>query len=172
MKQGNWPSSRVVGENGSLHELWLETQGSPQVVTSMWGNLLSCIKGVQTHFDFQVGTQGCSRGTAGKGPRLSLKRNLMVFHELRVAAGSLEFLSSFDGDFSEPCVLPQGDQFSFLVVRDTSDSSRVTAEASSRAEAGNSVLLSSCDRDLQFPIEFQEGRQVSTHVEAWISSFL
>lgn len=96
----------------------------------------------------------------------------MVFHELRVAAGSLEFLSSFDGDFSELCVLPQGDQFSSLVVRDTSDSSRVTAEASSRAEAGNSVLLSSCDRDLQFPIEFQEGRQASTHVEAWISSFL
>ena len=96
----------------------------------------------------------------------------MVFHELRVAAGSLEFLSSFDGDFSEPCVLPQGDQFSFLVVRDTSDSSRVTAEASSRAEAGNSVLLSSCDRDLGIPIEFQQESQDSFCVESWKSAFL
>ena len=74
----------------------------------MWGNLLSCIKGVQTHFDFQVGTQGCSRGTAGKGPRLSLRRNLMVFHELRVAAGSLEFLSSCKRGVRHPVKLRWG----------------------------------------------------------------
>lgn len=95
----------------------------------------------------------------------------MVFHELSSCSRKLGVLSKPGGRISvNSCVLPQGDRVLLSVVRDTSDSSEVTAEASSRAEAGNSVLLSSCDRNLQFPIEFQEGRQASTHVEAWISS--
>ena len=37
---------------------------------------------------------------------------------------------------------------------------------------GNSRLLSSCNRDLGVPIEFQWGSQTSSHFETWNSTFL
>ena len=37
---------------------------------------------------------------------------------------------------------------------------------------GNSVFLSSCDRDLEAPIELQQGSQALSRVEAWNSTFL
>ena len=37
---------------------------------------------------------------------------------------------------------------------------------------GNSGLLTSCNRDLRFPIKFQQGSLSSSHVDAWKSTFL
>ena len=44
--------------------------------------------------------------------------------------------------------------------------------AVSRVQSGNSVFLSSGDRDLGLPIEVQLGSQASSAVEAWNSVFL
>ena len=44
--------------------------------------------------------------------------------------------------------------------------------ASSGVEAGNSIFLSSCDRDLGVPIKFQQGSQGLSHFETWNSAFL
>ena len=55
------------------------------------------------------------------------------------------------------------------------DSSQVTAvchRAVSRVQLGNSVFLSSGDRDLGLPIKVQQGSQASPSVEAWNSAFL
>ena len=51
------------------------------------------------------------------------------------------------------------------------DSYQVAARES-QVVAGNSGLLSSCDRDLGIPIKFQQGSQDSFRVESWKSSFL
>ena len=45
-------------------------------------------------------------------------------------------------------------------------------QALSQVKAGNSGLLSSCDRVLRVPIKFQQGSQASSFVEAWNSAFL
>ena len=44
--------------------------------------------------------------------------------------------------------------------------------ASSLAEAGTSVFLSSADIDLGDPMEFQQGSQASSRVETWNSASL
>ena len=92
-----------------------------------------------------------------------------------VAAGSLGFLLSCDGDLREPLVLPQGIQASYQVARGIS-------ELISRCCRGigphlvlrleTPIFLSSCDRDLGVPIKFQQGSQGSSHFETWNSTFL
>ena len=44
--------------------------------------------------------------------------------------------------------------------------------AMSRVQLGNSVFLSSGDRDLGLPIKVQQGSQASPSAEAWNSAFL
>ena len=41
-----------------------------------------------------------------------------------------------------------------------------------RVQSGNSVFLSSSERDLGLPIKVQQGSQASPGVEAWNSAFL
>ena len=43
--------------------------------------------------------------------------------------------------------------------------------ASSCVQAGNSGFLSSCNRELRVPNEFQQGNQASAPAEAWDSAF-
>ena len=45
-------------------------------------------------------------------------------------------------------------------------------KTSSQDEAGHSGFLSSCDRDLGVPTEFQLGSQASSHCEAWKAALL
>ena len=93
----------------------------------------------------------------------------------RHAAGSFGFLSSCDGDLRELPMLTQESQASFQVVM---GQLRILLEslqgnrASSRVKAGNSVFLSTCDRDLGVPIKFQQGSQASLPIEAWNFGFL
>ena len=66
-----------------------------------------------------------------------------------VVVGSFEFLSSWDGDFRECFMLPQGHQASFHIARGILEF--LLNCASSQFEAGNSRLLSSGDSDLGLP---------------------
>ena len=83
----------------------------------------------------------------------------------QVAAGSLGFLSSCDRDLRDPLLLPRGNQASFQAARGHIGISLELLQwnrASFCVEAGNSVLLSNCTRDLRIPIEFQKGSQASS----------
>ena len=54
-KQGNRPSFEMKrGKEAQIEVCW-ETRCSSQVGTDMSGNYLSCIKGVEYHFEFQEG---------------------------------------------------------------------------------------------------------------------
>ena len=74
---------------------------------------------------------------------------------------------------------PENDRFLLLLLASfaflaTQYYSRVAAEVrgSSLVQAGISLLLSSCDRDLGVPIKFQKGCQASSLVQSWDSAFL
>ena len=68
---------------------------------------MSGLKAVQPPMEFGEGTQDCSLGPAGKeGPHLAMTRESRGFS--RVTEGSFGFLSSYDGEFREPLMLPQG----------------------------------------------------------------
>ena len=75
-----------------------------------------------------------------------------------VAAGSIEFLSSWDGDFREPLMLPQGRQASIHIARGTLE-----------------LLLSHCRRlglHLELRQETQGSSPVDTAILGFLSSFI
>ena len=75
-------------------------------------------KGCPVPFCISRGNVGfVSRHCSGKGPHLMLRGESHGFS--RVAAESLGFLSSCDGDLRGPLVLPQRSQVSFRVARGT-----------------------------------------------------
>ena len=82
-KQGNRPSSQVEeGENGALLELWHETRCSSGVDRYL-GDLSELHQGFQVPFRVSRGNVGfLLRHCSGKGPRLTLRENLVVFLKL------------------------------------------------------------------------------------------
>ena len=59
-----------------------------------------------------------------------------------------------------------------MALQDTSPIAAGMNRASSRVEAGTSRFLSSSYRDLVVSVEFEQGRQVLSCVEAWNSACL
>ena len=92
-----------------------------------------------------------SRHCFGKGPDLALRGESRGFS--RVRAVGLGFLSSCDGDFRDPLVLPQKIQVSFRVAR------------------GRSEFLSSWCRGLGPHLELRRETQVSSSTLTGISGF-
>ena len=88
----------------------------------------------------------------GKGPYLTLSGKSCGFSQ--VVAGSVEFLSSGDGDLMEPLLLPQGGQVSFQVPK------------------GTAGLLSSHCRGIGPHVELMWQTQGSSPFAAGISGFL
>ena len=79
------------------------------------------------------------------------------------------------GNLGDPLMFRGGSQICFLVARDPRDSSHIAVgmnRASSRVEAGTSGFLSISDTDLMVSVEFEQGRQASSCVEALNSAFL
>ena len=97
-------------------ELKPRTLLSSWVVTGISGSSLSGLNGVKPPMEFWEGTRDCSLGPAGKeGPHLTKTGESRGFSW--VVAGSLGFLSSYDGELKEPLVLPQGSPVSNRVAR-------------------------------------------------------
>ena len=121
----------------------LGSQASFQVLRGISGFLRRRCSGIEPHFALGAGGGGC-RGFS------------------RVTTVSLGFLLSCDGDLTEPLVLPQGSQVSFLVVSGSagllsSHYRGIRAHLSLR-EGGISLCFSSCGRKL---CVFSRGNSVS-----------
>ena len=106
MRWGTWGSSLVVSGNTCLLWSWDGYLKEP----------LELYKGSEVSFRVSRWNSGLlSRHCRGKLPLLALRPESLGF--FRVAAGSLGFLSSCNGDLREPLMLPQGSQDSFRVLR-------------------------------------------------------
>ena len=60
LRKGSVLISRSGRAHGVLLELRLETRGSSRVAMAILGNLLTCIKGVNSPFELRGGTRNCS----------------------------------------------------------------------------------------------------------------
>ena len=119
----------------------------------MLGNFLSCLNGVKCPFEPQEGRWNFSQDAAAeKVPHLTLMGESPGFS--RVQAGSLGFLSSCDGDLTDPLVLPQESQVSVRVAR------------------GLSGFLSSQCRSIGPYLDLGLEPQGSSPVLTWIFGFL
>ena len=89
-------------------------------------------------------------------------------------AGRLGFLSSCDGDFREPLMLPQGSTSPFKLGGGARDCSGVTAGESDLILylTGNLWCFSSCGGKLGVPLKFRWGPQVASLLASDKSSFL
>ena len=113
--------------------------------------LSSCCRQIRPHLAFREESHGFSR----------------------VVAGTSGFRLSCDQDLGNLSCWHSGVRPPFELQGVPRDSSLVEGNrASSRVEAENSGLLSSCDRDLVDPIEFRQGSRASSPDEAWNSAFL
>ena len=133
-----------------------------------------------------------SRHCFGKGPHLALRGESRGFS--RVRAVGLGFLSSCDGDFRDPLVLPQKIQVSFRVARgrlgflsswcrglephlklrrETQGSSPALKgiRGSYGDYTGESDVVSCWGMELHFPLEVEKGCQASCGVEVGISGY-
>ena len=135
--------SRLISSRGGIlwfPELGQEAQGSPQVATRIWGNLLSCNNGVKAPFELQLATWDCSRVAAVESGQI--EGGCCGFS--CIAMKSSGFPSSCDGDLGEPVVLQKGSQSSFPVawgeLRIALESQQANL-ASSRVERGNLVVF-------------------------------
>ena len=138
----------------------------------MSGNFLSCLKGVKYPFEAQEGRWDFSGDSQWKGASSPVEGRISWV--ARVAAGHVEFLSSGDGDFRDPLMLPQESRLhsSCEGLLGIPLQSVQGHRASSRVEAGTSGCLFSSDMDLGVPMEFQQGSQASSRAEAWNSASL
>ena len=101
---------------------------------------MSCLKGVKDPFGAQERRCDFLKDAAAeKKPQLALRGESPGFS--RVSAG---FLSSYNGDFRDPLVGPQG---------------LSGPRSSSFVEAGNSRFLSRADMDLGVPLGRPQGSQ-------------
>ena len=117
------------------------------------GNFLSCLNGVKCPFEPQEGRWNFSQDAAAeKGPHLTLMGESPGFS--RVQVGSLGFLSSCDGDLTDPLVLPQESEVSIPVAR------------------GLSGFLSSWCKGIGPHLVLRMEPQGSSPVLTWISWFL
>ena len=112
------------------------------------------------------------RPRSREGPHLALRGESPGFS--RVAAGNLGSLSSYNGDFRDPLVLPQESPVSCKLRGASLDSSPVDpwAEVLIWIEDGTSGILSSAYMDLRVPLEFPQGSQSLSCVETCKSAFL
>ena len=130
-------------------------------------------EGCQVPFCISGGNVGFLwRQCSGKGPHLALSGESRGFS--RVLVGILGYLSSCDRDLRDPLVLLQRSRVSFRDSRGTSGflSSRCRQIGLCLQCTGNSVFLSSSNRDLGLFINVHLESQASSSVEAWNSAFL
>ena len=107
-----------------------------------------------------------------KGPHLRLSGESAGFSE--VAAGNLEFLSSYDVDLRDPLVWPLKVQSPYKVEWGSQDSlqNQPGPRSSSGVEAGTSGFLASADMDLGVLLEFPQGSHSSSCVKTCKSGLL
>ena len=141
--------------------------------TGISGTFLSCIKGVKYPFAFQEGMWGFSRSTAlEKGLISRFRENLVVVHGLRWEAWCFSRVATGISGTGSGCLREVRSLF------ECEGPVRIPLEllpvnrAVSRVQLGNSVFLSSGNRDLGLPVKVVLGSQVSSGVEAWNSAFL
>ena len=103
------------------------------------------------------------------GAHLTLRGQSLRFSQ--VVTGSMEFLFSVTGTSGNLLCCHSGGRPPSELQWVPQDSYQVAARES-QVVAGNSGLLSSCDRDLGIPIKFQQGSQDSSHAKAWNFAFL
>ena len=130
------------------------------------GALLELHKGCQGPFQGSRGKVGfLSRRHSRKRPHVALRGEFPGFSQ--GAAGNLGFLSSYEEYLRDPLI---ASRMSSLHAS-CEGPLRIPLQSvqgprsSSRFKAGSSGFLCSADMDLRDPMEFQQGSQVSSHVE-------